>query len=515
MTRTRITALLSLILAALMCIAPLTGCSEKAAENPESVPAAETPVSSGGGDQTQSGDAAPSDALIEVEADYDWTAGVTKNDYGGYTFTILNGCTASWYSYTLVTTEETTGEPVNDAIYERTQRTNELLNISVTENNVSDSTADLKRSVKAGGGDFDVALCTLMNSFGIATEGNIHDLNTLDLDLTNRWWDQNAVSDLDVNGKLYFTTSDFDTTRFDSIRSLYFNKQLITDLSLENPYDLVDNNAWTLDKFIEMCAKGEADTDGDGVMTDTDRYGYVTYGELAVDMLTAGCDIRYIDKDPETGRLIDGTQGDEKLVDVYAKIYDLLWTDNRIFDCRQTRYKKYDRGLGDRIQEPIFTENRAIFYSECMAWTRVLREMEADFGVVPPPKYNAEQDRYYTIILNPFMQMIPITQSQADTVRTCNILDVPAAASPDTVVDAYVNVTLTGKVARDPDTVRMLHLVFDELYYNLHFSSITIRTTIQNGLSGGQENIASLIQKTAKSVNKMLDKTNAGFFDTP
>ena len=503
----------ALLLAALLGISSLlAGCSEKAAE--ETAEAAD-PGGVTAQAQGENAEEAPSDlpdALIAVEADYDWSAGVAKNDYGGYEFTILNGCTASWYSYTLVTTEETTGEPVNDAVYERTQRTNEFLNVDVKENNISDSTSELKRAVKAGSNDFDAALCTLMNSFGIAVEGSIHDLNTLSdrLDLTNKWWDQNAVHDLDINGKLYFTTSDFDTTRFDSIRSLYFNKQLITDLSLENPYDLVDDNRWTLDKFVEMCALGESDTDGDGVMTDKDRYGYVTYGELAVDMLTAGAGIRYIDKDPDTGRLIDGTQG-EKLVDVYAKIYDLLWTDNRIFDCRQSRYSKYDRGLGDRIQEPIFTENKAIFYSECMAWTRVLREMEADFGVAPPPKFDEKQDRYYSIILNPFMQMIPITDP--DTARTCNILDVLAAASHDTVVDAYVNVTLTGKVARDPDTVRMLHLVFDELYYNLHFSNISIRSTIQNGLTGGNENISSMIQKTAKSVNKGLDKVNNLFFD--
>ena len=510
------TRLLSLLLCLCLTASCFLGCSEKAAETPSGVDeteAADAAGVPGGEGEADPSSAGTSDALIAVEADYDWKAGVSQNDYGGYEFTILNGCTASWYSYTLVTTEETTGEPVNDAIYERTQRANEFLNIKVGESNVSDSVASLKTSVKAGTNDFDVATVTLMNAYAVAMENNVHDLNTLSdqLDLTNVWWDQNAVHDLDVNGKLYFTTSDFDTTRFDGIRSLYFNKQLITDLSLENPYDIVDDNRWTLDKFIEMCAAGEADTDGDGLMTDMDRYGYVTYGELAVDLLIAGYDIHYIDKDPDTGRLIDGTQG-EKLIDVYAKIYDILWNDSKVFDCRQSRYTKYARGLGDRIQEPIFTENKAIFYSECMAWTRVLREMEADFGVVPPPKFSEDQDRYYSIIINPFMQMIPITQGEKETPRTCNILDVLAAASHDTVVDAYVNVTLSGKVARDPDTVRMLHLVFDELSYNVHFSNVAIRSTIQNGLTGGQENIASMIQKTAKSVNKTLEKTNKFFF---
>ncbi len=506
-----LTRTLALVLAALMML--LTACSEKAAEETAadtpaetSAPVAETPQ--GGSDtpsQSGTGD------LIVVEEDYVWSDGVKKNDYGGCKFVILNGCTASWFSYTRVTTEETTGEPVNDAIFERTQRANEYLNVVVEENNVSDSPAQLRQGVKAGTNDFDIALCTLMNSYGIAMENNVFDLNTLsdDLDFKNVWWDRNAVHDLDIGGKLYFVTSDFDTTRFDSIRSLYFNKQIRTDLGLENPYDLVDENHWTIDKFTSMCEAAQLDMDGDGVMTDMDRYGIVSYGELISDMLLAGSGIHYIEKDPETGRLIDGTQG-ERMVDVYGKILHILWDENLAFDCHQSRYDSYKRGLSDRIQEAIFTENKALFYSECMAWTRVLREMEADFGVMPPPKFNEDQDRYYSIMINPFMQMIPITNQ--DISRTCNILDALAAASHDTVVDAYVNVTLSGKVARDPDTVRMLHLVFDELSYSIHFSNVAIRSTIQTGLTGNVENVTSLVRKMSKSVTKTLDKTNVFFF---
>ena len=142
--------ILALTLALLL--AALTACSEKAAENPDA-PTEETPAAPTVTEPAEGGTTGgtSSDALIAVEEDYDWSAGVKKNDYGGYEFTILNGCTASWYSYTRVTTEETTGEPVNDAIYERTQRANEFLNINVVENNVSDSTADLKKAVKAPG----------------------------------------------------------------------------------------------------------------------------------------------------------------------------------------------------------------------------------------------------------------------------------------------------------------------------------------------------------------------------
>ncbi|MBQ2725257.1 MAG: hypothetical protein IJF78_06105 [Clostridia bacterium] len=503
--------ILAALLAGLMLVSSLASCSEKAAEETQST-AADTEASPAGVETTE--DTVPaetSDGLIGVDLSYNWKEGVDQNDYQGYTFTILNGCTATWYSYLNVTVEETTGEPVNDGIYERTQRVNEYLNVNIAEHQVSDSAAELRNSVKGGTDDFGVALCTLMGDFAIAQEGNVYDLNTLEgLHLDQAWWDQNANEDLSVNNKLFFTTGSFDTTRFDSIRALYFNQQLIEDYNLTNPYEMVDNNEWTIDNFAAMLEAGVHDADGDGLWTDKDKYGWITYNEIGIDMLTRGCGVNYIDKDPETGYLIDGTNG-EKLIDVYTKIYDMYWGGNDVFDIRQSRFTPYLRGKGDRIIQELFMENATIFYSECMAWTRELRNMENDFGIVPPPKYDQDQERYYSIILNPFMQMIPVTVE--DVNRNANILDALNAASHDTVMEGYVNITLQGKSSRDEDTVRMLRLVFDDLSYNLHFSNITIRSTVTSGISGAKESISSDLKKSAKMLKKSFEKLNNWFFD--
>ena len=489
----------------------LSGCSDSVDSDTES--STETESVSETSDETKiEAPAETKDGLIGIEVGYDWQAGVKKADYDGHVFNIMNGNIQDWYAYLNVTAEETTGEPVNDAVYERIQRTNEYLNVNVIETIESDASNALRAQVKAGLDDYDVTLQELMHCYTLAIEGNALELKSEvpGLDMSGVWWDQNSINDLSINNKLYFVTSDFDTTRFDNIRSLYFNKQIIESHGLENPYDIVDSSEWTIDKFIEMAEKTVSDADGNGVMTDTDSYGYIGYVELVTDLMLCGAGIKYIDKDHDTGMLIDGTTG-EKTVDVYSKIYRLLWSGSTTFDIRQPRFSQYLRGLGDRIQEQLFVEDRALFYSECMAWTRVLREMEADFGVLPPPKYDEAQDRYYSIIIDPFMQMIPITSKNAE--RTGNILDVLAAASHDTVVDAYVNVTLSGKVARDADTVRMLRLVFDDLSYSIYFAKVPTRSTIVTNMGSAKENIVSALKTTGKVANKVLKETNEEFFD--
>lgn len=449
-----------------------------------------------------------------VETEFNWKNGLDVQDYGGYTFTMLNGNVATWYSYTLNVPEESTGEPVNDAFYERNMRVNELYNVEITESVVSDSMADLRNAVKAGSNDFDMALVTLMNSYAVAMENNIYDLNTIDtFDFSHVWWDQNAVEDLTINNKLYFVTGSADTTRLDSIRALFFNQDMIREHDLEDPYTLVDEGKWTMDKFAELCRSVVADVDGDGEMTDTDRYGWISYTAIMTDLLINGMDNRYMYVDSETGRVANGTLS-EGFYDAFSKIYDLVNSpDNAVFDIRASKHSGHLRGLGDRIQEQIFVENGALFYSECLAWSRVMREMEADFGIVPPPKLNEEQDRHYSIILNPFMEMIPVTAE--DVNRTATILEAYNAASHDTVVPAYVDITLSGKVARDTDTVRMLNLVFEELAYNLHFTTIgTLRSTAESVVSSGKDNnLISKLEAQEKSVNTALDKINAFFFD--
>lgn len=459
-------------------------------------------------DATQTADTTP------AETEFNWKNGLDVQDYGGYTFTLLNGCTASWFSYTLIVPEESTGEPVNDAFYERNMRVNELYNIEIQENNVSDSLSDLRNGVKAGTNDFDVALVTLMNSYAVAMENNIYDLNTIDtFDFSHVWWDQNAVDDLTINGKLYFVTGSADTTRLDSIRALFFNQDLITEYALDDPYALVDEGKWTIDTFTKMCQAVVTDLDGDGEMTDTDRYGWISYTAIMTDLLINGMNNRYMYIDKETGRVANGTLS-EGFYDAFSKIYDLVNSpDNAVFDIRASKHSKHLRGLGDRIQEQIFVENGALFYSECLAWSRVMREMEADFGIVPPPKLDEAQDRHYSIIINPFMEMIPVTAE--DVTRTATIMEAYNAASHDTVVPAYVDITLSGKVARDEDTVRMLNLVFDELAYNLHFTSIgTLRSTAESVVSAGKDNnLISKLEAQEKSVNTALDEINAFFFE--
>lgn len=487
------------LLAALMMTSMLAACSDSGSSDKPS-----NDTTAAIGDVTT----APTETE-PVETEFDPFASFPADlKYDGRTFTIHNANTgSSWYTRISVVSEEQTGDVINDGIYTRQRKVEERFGIEIEEIAGKSAATEIRNAIQANTQDYDMTFINLMGGMALAAEGLFLDMKTQvpGLQLDQPWWDQKAIEDMTINNKLFYCTGAADITRLDGIRTVYYNKELAKEFELGNLYEMVDNGTWTIDKYAEFCQKVKADLDGNGVADDKDRYGVVSYGELLIDTLIAGCGFKYIAKD--SNDLLVSNIDSEAFYNCYETIRHIMHDEDIFFDVR---VKKYG-GAGDRAAEPIFLANQALFYSECMAWTRVLREMEADFGVLPPPKLNEQQDRYYIITLNPWC--MALLNNTPDVEFTGNILEALNAASYDTVVPAYVDITLTGKVARDPDTVRMLELVFENLYYNIHIGDIPTRSTLQSSLTGNRANIASALAANQKMVNKLLPKTNAKFTD--
>ena len=485
---------LSIFLAAMMLLPTLAACSNGS-----------TPVGNDTTAATINNDTVAPAETEPAETKFDPFAAFPEDlSYAGRTFTIHNGNTGtSWYTRVSVVSEEQTGEVINDAIYTRQRKVEDRFGVEIIEFESKSAAEDIRRAVQANTTDFDLSFINLMGAPTLASEGFLVDFYTIpEIQLDQPWWDQKAIEDMSIDHKLFYCTSAFDITRLDGIRTVYYNKELASQFELGNLYEMVDNGTWTIDKYTELATQVKGDLDGDNQATDQDRYGVVSYGELLIDTLVAGCGFKFIDKD-ENDLLVSNINS-EAFYTAYEKIRHIMHDENIFWDVRV-----HKGSSGDRASEQIFLGNQALFYSECMAWTRVLREMEADFGVLPPPKLNEAQDRYYALTLNPWCFVV--LNNNPDLEFTGNMLEALSAASYDTVVPAYVDITLTGKVARDEDTVRMLELVFDNLYYSIYLSEIITRNTVQSSLQGNRTNIASSLASMQKVVDRLLPKTNAKF----
>ena len=113
----------------------------------------------------------------------------------------------------------------------------------------------------------------------LAAEGYLYELNELpNVDLSNPWWDQAALEDLSVRGKSYLATGDISPTSLMTSSCMTFNKNLLDDIGMEYPYDLVYEGKWTIDKLASLTTDLSRDLNGDSQYTlEDDLFGYTSW----------------------------------------------------------------------------------------------------------------------------------------------------------------------------------------------------------------------------------------------
>ena len=137
----------------------------------------------------------------------------------------------------------------------------------------------------------------------------------------------------------------------------------------------------------------------------------------------------------------------------------------------------------------------------------MMRSFDVDFGIIPFPKADEKQGRYYTRNGGGFPLMVPANAQNPD--RTGVILETLAAESKNTTLPAYKEINLKTKYVRDEESVEMLNNIFENTYMDLG------DVIFLEGIGGilvtemrGNANFASLIEKNETKFQALLDKIN-------
>jgi hypothetical protein len=103
------------------------------------------------------------------------------------------------------------------------------------------------------------------------------DLNTMPhLDFSQPWWETRAAEQFGIGDKLYFMVGDLNAVDNGVTFCIIFNKDLVTELKIGNPYELVRSNQWTMDKFTELSAAAVYDINDDSIFNEHDRWGFIS-----------------------------------------------------------------------------------------------------------------------------------------------------------------------------------------------------------------------------------------------
>ena len=417
-------------------------------------------------------------------------------DYNGYEFRVLYQITG-WGTYTNehIDSESQTGDVLADALYNRNRLSEEKYGfklVVVAKNEYV--TNALKSSIMAGDDDYDLAMITY--DWAQGTDMLIDFNSVPHIDTTKPWWNTNAAKQMEVNGALTNALSDFIITHRDGTVATFFNKKLADEYKVDNLYELVRQGKWTLDRFSEYAKQVSDDLDSDGEYTDKDRFGYSSIDNNSFIYMYFGSGMKLVEtKDDQPVVAI----GSERAIDVYQKILGILTSDNIHYSPNHIKNTGTD---GDQSIFRVFNESRALFLSHGIGSANRFRNMTEDFGVLPAPKFDEEQESYCNIIDAGKYMVIPKTATDLD--RTGVILESLSYEGYKSVISAYYDTMLKNKLMRDEDSIEMLdEYIFPNSVVKGFFYE-PVQMVLQN-IINNPDAVASTI---ASNMSSMQEKIN-------
>ncbi len=415
------------------------------------------------GDKTKPDTTSGSDVSDTTDtSELEETLGVPLTaDYGGEDFNIL---TAGNVAYNDFAFEEDSALPLASAQYKRKTKVQEDYKIKINEEAKKAYSSGggpgfmaINQSVNSGDCTYDLALIAGYDVSVLAYSGLLYDLNSVPgIDLSKSWWDQKANESLSVRDVMFFTTGDITCSDNDATFCLMFNKQLVKNYDLQNPYQLVDDGNWTLDTFGTLCKTVTEDLNQDGQMNENDRFGLLVWDDSVVGIVNAAgqrcCTIN-------TEGQIELTLYNETTVAALEKYFDIAY---------DTQYSfTYQRNI--KSGAPMWQNDQALFWTSLLGNMPTFREMESDFGILPYPKLNTTQDEYYHTVAPYNSQFICVPLIQDDVERTGTITEALAYYGQKIVLPAYYDVTLIGQSARDEESESMVEIILDTLVFDIGY----------------------------------------------
>jgi len=483
------------LLALLLCASSLASCGDTEAAVTNQTEATSTVT------ETAAPDEPTNEDIVRAQ--------IGAQDFGGYTFRVASrNSGGDFYRNTgsdvnELFYEKETGDTMNDAIYHRNRKTEELLNIKIEPVWISDSPSEVvtvsEQNILAGDNFADAIIHRLDYGMNTAAKGmlyNFIDIPTMHLD--NPWWDQTITANFTMFGDQLYTLCG-DIVFFDdyAVQAIFGNTRLMAENDIEIPYQDVRDVPRTFDKFIETAKLGSVDLNGDGkIEREVDQIGYGNHEGAVLHMIY--CFDERMSMTQEDGTIVVN-YGGEQIINAVTKISDFL---NSCTDA-----------IGDSCPD-IFNEGRMMFFMEMIGGIGGMRDMQDDYCVLPMPKGDESMDSYRAYVSNGWTTCYTVPTTAEDVERIGTILEAMSAISADTVTPALYDIMLEQKYVRDAESQEMLSYIWASKAYDLAGDldwASSLRDVYYNIAQTGKNNFVSRMEKSLKNINKRLDTFLAAF----
>ena len=495
----------AVLLCALMILPALAACSEEG-QNPAVTTNADTQP--GAAEST-----APETTVEETTLRSQVKDSVPEDlKFDGQTVRVYHRDAANVIAYDLVGTDNS-GDYVKDAVWYRNQTIENRLGVTfsftpVAASGISPTASAIRAVVMSNSDEFDYIVSTGNTVITQSMDTYMRDLTEMPYaDYNSTWWWKEAMDSVSLDGKSYrYLFGDMLIYNFIQTGVVYYNKALYEDVfgNPDEPYELVMNGEWTIDKLTELTAAAYADTNGNGIEDVGDRFGSLRTDKQTNEMthFLAGLDLKLYHRDENGSLIIDFDQ--EAAVTAIEKLSKYNNDTVGVFHSD----KNIDGGSGN-----YFKQRYSVFFpSRLYQVIGTFRDMEDPYGILPYPKMSVEQENYISLFHNSGSVLcVPQTVSDERMNLVGAVLEASNAESWRTVTPLFLESALKMKYSQDEMSGKVIDIVVSGVTKNtLHeyeaYTSDIFSQTLINSIVTGNNNFASAYKKLQAAAQKTWDK---------
>ncbi len=458
--------LIPLLLALVMIVSVFAACNNTKAPETTKDPAASgnQPQGTTGGNQT------PGETEPQIPPEETLNIDLDSIDYGNQDFYIYHWTTTN--PEFAVDEEATEGDPINEALYQRNLKVEEGLGIKLNfhaedghDNYQSNFVSKLTTRVQDPETPVDLIASYSRTAPHVMVAGFAVDLLAYeDLDLSKAWWPSLVRETHEIKGRLFYTSGDASTGLLTMIETLFMNKTVFAGLGHNYEKfikDVIKGN-WTIDDLINLCSncyqdlddiKGESNGDMFGIIAENVGFGdgmWTAYGYQLFDIS---------DEDDVIYTLSEDLLGDNAL-NFVNKMTEFCNTDyaHLQYEFADDVMNKADKLAAFSAGRTLFMETRMISFDASV--------VDADYTILPLPKGDAKQTRYYTCVGNPY-NLFSICSSSVDKDLTARALQTLGYYGYTYTTPAIFEVTFKGKVAKDDYAIQMFDIIRENITFEI------------------------------------------------
>ena len=373
-----------------------------------------------------------------------------EKTFGGEEFTII----IDSYAQTGFMSEELTGDVLSDAVFNRNKAVEERFDVRL--NYVVDEwgnvTTLLRNTVTAGDDEYQLAdhHALASNDWVLADIlVNWYDVPYVNFD--KPWWSDTNQNDLTYNGVNFLAVGDYSLTTIGRTYAIYYDKVKAKDYQMPDLYALVKEGKWTIDKLTELTRDIYTDLNNNNQRDFEDFYGYslAKSSNVGAFLFSFGCKII------DNGEIVLDVG---KTADIIQKLITVTQVNPGTF--YDVNYKNSAGNIHYAGAEKM-AQGTTVFASAMIESGIVYLRDANDYGILPYPKWDEEQDDYITIIDGGFT-MMSIPKTVQDLERSGIIAEALCAETYKNVVPDYYDIAIKTKGTRDDESIEMIDFIMSK-----------------------------------------------------